>query len=340
MFLALVISRPDSKVFAVLGSGFGLYGYLPALVEGCGQSIVLPERYRISFQARPELEKFSHAVRWESDECSALGCAEGAVLALRPADQEFWLYRCLGKPNLKFLILEKPLARTPEGALSALDALLVGRKIFRIGYVFRFTAWGRQLLSVLGAKNYSGKLLIQWSFCAHHYQHDLSNWKRFVSMGGGAIRFFGIHVIALLAELGYQDIVLSKTFGASPDEIERWSASVTGPGLPECELMIDTRSARTTFQVMCSRGINGNPDFRESLSSPLDSNMVPESHALAGLDSRTLFLSQLFGTLKEVGDGEFVWYQRTLNLWLSAESTSYFELVHADTIKPDFMSIT
>jgi len=104
--------------------------------------------------------------------------------------------------------------------------------------------------------------------------------------------------------------------------------------------MIDTRSARTTFQVICSRGIEGKLEFQESLFSPLDFNKVPGADLLAGLDSRTLFLSQLIGTLKDMGHEEFVWYERTLNLWRTAEIKSYFELVHADTIKPDFISMT
>ena len=317
-------------MFAILGSGFGLYGYLPALVEGCGQVILLPERYRSSFHARHELKIFSSAVRWVPDEKAALGSADGAVLALRPVDQEFWLDDCIGKTNLKFLILEKPLARTPERAQSALDALLLAGKTFRIGYLFRFTAWGQQLLSTLGTRSYSGKLFIQWTFCAHHYQQDLSNWKRFVSMGGGAIRFFGIHVIALLAELGYEYVVMSRTFGTSKDEIERWSATVTGPGLPVCELIIDIRSTIDMFKVSCSREVNEKPDVWECLSSPLDSNKLPEANLVAGLDSRTLVLSQLCDTLQDVGDNEFAWYQQTLDLWLSVESKSEFEFVRSE----------
>lgn len=334
------ILHQDNKVFAVLGSGFGLYGYLPALVDGCGQSIMLPERYRIRFQARPELERFSSVVRWAPDENAALSRADGATLALRPADQEVWLDRCLERANLKYLLLEKPLARTPERAQSALDALILSEKVFRIGYVFRFTTWGRKLLSLLGAKKYSGKLLIHWSFCAHHYQHDLFNWKRFVSMGGGAIRFFGIHVIALLAQLGYQNVVLSKTRGASTDEIELWSATVTGIGLPECELVIDTRSTRTTFQVMCSREIDGRADVSEWLIGPFASGRVPDSDSLTGLDPRTPILSEFCRTLWDVAGGEFEWYQRTLDLWRGAEDKSFFEFLDADTLKPAFTPTT
>ena len=55
-------------MFAILGSGFGLYGYLPALVEGCEQPVVLPERYRARFDERSELARFAINVQWEDDE--------------------------------------------------------------------------------------------------------------------------------------------------------------------------------------------------------------------------------------------------------------------------------
>ena len=48
-------------MFAIRGSGFGLYGYLPALV-GCGRRVVLPERYRARFAERPELAPFANEV--------------------------------------------------------------------------------------------------------------------------------------------------------------------------------------------------------------------------------------------------------------------------------------
>lgn len=318
-------------MFAILGSGFGLYGYLPALVDGCGQLIVLPERYRSRYQVRSELVRFSSAVRWAPDENAALGSAVGAALVLRPVDQEIWLERCLGMANLKYLLLEKPLARTPELAQLALNALVRSDKAFKIGYLFKFTTWGKQLLNVLGGKGYSGKLFIHWNFCAHHYQHDLANWKRFVSMGGGAIRFFGIHVIALLAQLGYQDIVMSRTFGASIDEIELWSATITGHGLPECNVVIDTRSPNTKFQVVCSKGEGCFPDVSECLIGPFDSGRLPDSDLLGGLDSRTQILNELCPTLWDVVDGEFEWYQRTLDLWRIAEDKSCFEQRDART---------
>jgi hypothetical protein len=318
-------------MFAILGSGFGLYGYLPALVSGCGQQVVLPERYRSRFHERPELARFLSGISWARDEASAVEGCSGVALVLRPADQEVWLERCLARADLKYLLLEKPLARNPESAQRALDMLIGSGKAFRIGYVFRLTSWGCRLLSVLGAEPYQGKLSIQWNFNAHHYQHDLNNWKRFVTTGGGVIRFFGIHILALLAEIGYRNIVMSTTSGASLDEIDRWSAVVSGVGLPECNIVVDSRSSAASFQVVCVSGTNGRLDVSERLATPFDADQPLDAGSLTGLDPRVSLLIELCRSLLAVAENEYDWYQHTLELWRSAEEKAYLEPLAAET---------
>ncbi len=135
-------------MFAILGSGFGIYGYLPALV-GCAQRIVLPVRYRARFCDRPELVRFTPDVDWAENENTALSCADGVVLALRPINQSEWVPRCLAHSNINRLLLEKPLAHTPEVAAVLFDDLLRSKKTFRIGYTFRFTVWGGAVIKRL-----------------------------------------------------------------------------------------------------------------------------------------------------------------------------------------------
>lgn len=325
-------------MFLILGSGFGLYGYLPALVGGCGQIAVLPARYRPRFSARSELQRFSSSVRWAPDEIAALGQSSAAALALRPEDQETWLVRCLARPEVRHLLLEKPLARTPALAQRGLDALVESGKDFRIGYLFGLTGWGRELRNILGAGSYGGRLFIRWQFCAHHYRHDLRNWKRYVATGGGAIRFFGVQVIALLARLGYRDVAVSRTFGASTDEVEMWSATMTGPGLPECSLMIDTRSSKTAFQVMCQREVRCHPDVSHRFTSPFASGPRPEANFPVDLDPRIRELTELCRSLLGATESDIGWYQLTLDLWRSAEDMSTFDLLEPGAPRPSIPS--
>jgi len=208
----------------IIGSGFGLYGYLPALVDGCGLRVTLPGRYRQRFDERPELNRFRSAIEWSRDERAALDISEGVVLATTPHLQAEWISACLELEHIGYLLIEKPIAASPSEAMDLLDRLHHSGKIFRIGYVFRYTDWALALSRALKSPS-SKTLRIQWRFLAHHLAHQLHIWKRFNSTGGGAIRFYGIQLIALLAEFGYREIVESKATGPTRDEVAGWTAT-------------------------------------------------------------------------------------------------------------------
>lgn len=310
-------------MIAILGSGFGLYGYLPALVKGCGQRVVLSERQRESFRARPELARFANEIEWERDETGAVDRADGVVLALPPIHQREWIPRCLTRGNLKRILLEKPLASSPETAAVLLEDIGRSGKTFRIGYTLRFTDWGERLRAALKQSGGSGRLLIQWSFLAHHFRHDLRNWKRFTDSGGGAIRFYGIQLIALLAELGYRDVISSYSFGNSVEVIQRWQASFRGPGLPECEVAVDTRRAIEKFraELVFDSAAESDAVFAD-LNDPFESKATSEG--FEGLDRRLPVLSRLCSTLWEQTVDESAWYKATIELWRSIEERTSF----------------
>lgn len=293
-------SNPPLSAFAVRGAGFGLYGYLPALV-GCGQRVVLPERYRARFAERPELAPYADKIVWAKDEASALEQADGAALALRPSDQAAWVARCLALPRVERLILEKPLAPSPDESSRLFEDLLRSKKTFRIGYVFRETAWGRRFLKAGGASS------IDWTFTAHHFRANLHNWKRSHAAGGGPIRFFGIQLVALLAEAGYREVLSSSGTGAGLEELESWEAVFAGPGRPECRVTVKTRDLAESLRV------DGLADLREPF----------ETGSAAGgpgaLDRRVPILGALCRSLWEPGEAAYAWYGATLDLWRDAE---------------------
>ena len=312
-------------MIAILGSGFGLYGYLPALVNGCGQRVVLSERHREPFRLRPELARFVNDVQWERDEARALDVADGVVLALQPRQQSEWIPRCLERPNLKRILVEKPLATSPEAA-GALHGDLVGSgKIIRIGYTFRYTDWGERIRVGVKQSGENKRLLIQWSFLAHHFRHGLGTWKQFTNSGGGAIRFYGIQLIALLAELGYQAAISSQSFGSSGDVVEKWTASFSGAGLPECDVVVDTRSVIEKFRAELLFSSTTEPaQVFADLSDPFESVTVESS---GGLDRRVPVLSRLCRSLWEQGSDDEGWHKATIDLWRRVEERTTFEQV-------------
>jgi hypothetical protein len=210
-----------------------------------------------------------------------------------------------------------------------LEELVRSGKIIRIGYTFRYTDWAEKMTPALKRDGGSKRLLIQWSFLAHHFRHDLTNWKRFTKSGGGAIRFYGIQLIALLAELGYRGVISSRSFGNSPDVVDKWTASFGGPGLPECDVAVDTRSATEKFsaELLCNSATEPNLVFAD-LNDPFDSTTI---EPLEGLDRRVPVLSRLCRSLWEQAIDENVWYKATNELWRGVEERTSFEAVSRDS---------
>ena len=302
-------------MIAILGSGFGLYGYLPAFAQARAEDIILPERYRARFAARAELARFADRVRWSADEMGALQRATTVVLAKRPADQVSLVPQSLALPNIQRLLLEKPLAPTPDAAETLFDRLTSSGRTFRIGYTFRGTAWATLLAGQLEAGS-TGTLTIRWRFMAHHFAHDLQNWKRFHDQGGGAIRFYGIQVIALLAELGYRDIAASQSSGISANEVDRWTATFVGAALPDCEVLVDSRSEMTELHV-ARRGTDG-------VSHVLVAQRDPFSAAATeDLDPRVGLLRELCASLWS-NDAAVPWYAAANALWREVEAQTVF----------------
>ena len=296
-------------MIASLGSGFGLYGYLPALAGGCGQTVLLPERYRTTFAQRPELAGYSEQICWCADDGEALDRADGVVIAQRPLDQATWIPLCLQRPNIQRLLLEKPLAHTPERAAELLADLNASGRIFRLNYSFAHLSWREVLRTAL-----QGPVQIDWQFCAHHFRTGLDTWKRHHAVGGGVLRFYGIHLIALLAELGYDDVAESYASGANADEPAQWSAVFTGPNVADCAVHIDSHAQGTSFRIDSVQS-DGCVKPLVNLTDPFDA----EPPSVDGLDRRVPVLTRLclnlLQPLAQPSDG----YDASIRLWQTVE---------------------
>lgn len=298
--------------FAIFGSGFGLYGYLPAIVTGCGQSVLLPERYRSRLDDREDLRNYRDAVTWCADERAALDAADVVIISQRPADQAVWISECAVRPNIQAMILEKPLAPSPEAATAALDQLERSGKKFRIGFTFGATAWAPTLRQSCQTAA-SGHVSIDWQFFAHHYGHDIPTWKRRVSEGGGALRFFGIHLVALAAQLGYDAVVQSRCDAAVPDECESWTAEFIGPDLPPCRVRVHSRALDPRFTI----DLVTDSETRRLVALGDPFAMEP---VRPGTDRRVGLLAGLCTDLIEHPVRSYLWYRQSVKLWDKAEN--------------------
>jgi predicted dehydrogenase len=305
--------------FAVLGSGFGLYGYVPALISGCNQQVFLPERYRARMRERTDVRHLEDRIQWRSNETEILEEVDAVAISRRPQDQEHLINRCAGLRNIRGLVLEKPVGTTPKSALEALDTLEGSGKSYRIAYVFRYLPWAAQLRRVLETPGAPGSVRIDWRFQAHHYAHGLKNWKRTVSEGGGALRFFGIQLIGLLAEIGYSHAATSQFKSNRPDECEAWSAEFSGEGLPRCCVNVETNSTVRGFSIKMD-GPEPNSARIVDLEDPFQ-QCVRMSH----FDRRVACLTELCHETIADEVSSYRWYRRSLALWSECERPSGHE---------------
>jgi predicted dehydrogenase len=309
----------EAARFTILGSGFGLYGYLPALLE-LGHRVALPIRYQSVVGGRQELSQFMPRVDWCADVEAALATADSVIVALRPVDQANWIPRLARMPNIRQFVLEKPIAPAPDLAASLLAELECFGKRYRVGYTFRLLPWARQLRLALG-EGVEG-VSLDWAFLAHHYRNDLASWKRYDSEGGGALRFYGIHLIALLAELGYDDVSASMTWGASDAETQRWKATFTSPSRAPFTVNIDSRASETLFRIVLHEASNGTDQGTDIVVNQQDPFSGERSTSPQGRDIRVAVLERLCRSLSEDDDDHARRQQAIIRLWTRVEERS------------------
>jgi hypothetical protein len=173
--------------------------------------------------------------------------------------------------------------------------------------------WAERLRAVL-CEGTDG-LSLDWSFMAHHYRANLANWKRFDASGGGALRFYGIHLIALLAELGYDDVSSSVVGGPSDGETASWEAVFTAQALPPFALRVDSRSTKTCFRIAA--------DERGPAVVDLSDPFASVRQAVVNVrDPRVDVLARLCRSL-DADDASHAQRQRNIiALWARVEATS------------------
>jgi len=297
----------------IIGSGFGLYGYLPALISNGFQKIYLQERYKEKFLSRNDLSIFQKYIEWTPSEEDAARSAELIIFAINPESQAKKIFNFLGYENIKCYVLEKPIGITPSVSSDIINEMERSNKYFIVGYLFLYTKWANKLIKELKDTQYS-KVVIKWFFLAHHYKFNLSNWKKYNSQGGSAIRFYGIQIIALLAKIGYTDIISSKVAVVSDDEFESWDLIIKGKNLPICEVYLKTKSLKELFFIELHK--KHNTQVIANQRQPFEKNLLSFPEA----DNRAPELISLINDIKDLRKStNSLLYLNIIDLWRKIE---------------------
>ena len=190
--------------FLIVGSGFGLYGYLPA-VSYFSKRIYLNNKYKNFFLKRKELVKYSNKIIWFNNQKKIIKYIDYLVVAQRPQDQ-FKLIKNLSKINhsIKHFFLEKPISVNPKKSKLFVKYLNDKKISYSFGFILSYLEWFKFIKSNK-KKNQSFNFI--WEI---KKKNNRKYWKYNLRKGGGLIRFYGIHFIKVLFDLEFTNIMYNK----------------------------------------------------------------------------------------------------------------------------------
>ena len=190
----------------IYGSGFGLYGYLPAIYE-FSSKIYLNKKYKIFFNSRKELAKFETKIIWYTSVDKIIKKIDYLIIAKRPNDQSRIIKSLLNKKNkIKHFFLEKPISSTPKKSSELLKMLYIKKINYSIGFLFEYTGWFKVIANTL-IKKRKNDIFIKWNIKRTH--KSSKSWKYNYKEGGGLIRYYGIHFIKLFSDFNFSIIKIN-----------------------------------------------------------------------------------------------------------------------------------
>ena len=294
----------------IFGSGFGLYGYLPAILKNENNKIYLPNKYKTKLINREDLNCFYERINWYDDLSEIINFIDSVVIACNPETQPLIVNDLLKVNNIKKYILEKPLAINPIKADKFLKKLIHKKTLFTCGYSFLYTNWFKNLKLKI-KNNKSDYLFCDWAFQAHHLKNNLNNWKANHLLGGGPLRFYGIHLIAIFSALGYENVISSEILKNKKGIYSKWEANFESKILPPFKISIDINSIVKEKFVIYSKsqkGINNLISFKD----PFDEENSQDIN-----DKRINILDKI---IKDNSYQENIKiYKNTINLWRKCE---------------------
>lgn len=303
----------SNKQCVIWGSGFGLYGYLPAAVN-CGYQVLIPKRYRTIYEARKELICYKNDVFFDEDEKSLLKKGSLCIIAKRPGDQYILAQQIISAICVEKIILEKPLASNPEKAKELYKLLIDSHKNIHIGYSFLYTEWGKRICKCLAHKR-KAALSIEWVFMANHYQHSINNWKRYMANGGGALRFYGIQLIGILAMANNWEVIESFLYCTEKDENVCWKAKILCGDDCLTKICVNTKSSTQKF--CCLLEETDTIEYLYDRKSPFIETVEIQ-------DCRVPILEQIVSCEKDQSD----LIKKSIELWSLIEKRSRIIIVH------------
>lgn len=185
----------------IIGSGFGLYGILPAFHELKGCEIVAfcgeqTERLH-NWMKKLTLQDSIHLYQ---DWRSLLSKESIDALAVAVPPQIQFEILSLAISEGIHIFAEKPLAANEAQAIDLLNLAERFQITHGIDFLFPEIDVWQEAKENLDKKRWGEvrEVAVNWEFHSHNLKHNLASWKSDVTMGGGALAFYGSHILHYL----------------------------------------------------------------------------------------------------------------------------------------------
>ena len=185
--------------FLIIGSGFGIYGYLPAIYKN-SKKIFLNIKYKKKIEKRIELIRYLKRVNWYFDIKDISDKIDYVVIAQNPKKQFLITKKILRFFKPKHLFLEKPISHTPNKSLNFVEFLEKNKIKFSVGYLFTYLSWFKYIKKNL---SHNQKFEINWRI---KFNKKNNLWKSNHKEGGGLVRFYSIHFFKICHDLNLTKI--------------------------------------------------------------------------------------------------------------------------------------
>tara|TARA_R110002072_G_scaffold218213_1_gene375893 strand:- start:9928 stop:10791 length:864 start_codon:yes stop_codon:yes gene_type:complete len=183
-------------MIGILGSGFGLYGYLPAICQYYpDKSIFLSYKAKLILNARSELHNYQKNIIWKESYEDIIQSSEVLIISYPPFETKKLIKLITSSSKIKKIIVEKPICETPENALFFLNQMKKANIKIASSFIFIYTEWFDFL------KNSDIDIKIHWQIVN---KNQKNSWKWNPELGGGLLSFYGIHLISLCAYFNFK----------------------------------------------------------------------------------------------------------------------------------------
>lgn len=247
----------------IIGSGFGLYGLLPAfhslpncqVVAFCGKES--PRLLKTIKELCPE-GTIQHYQNWEEMlECNELDAVAIAV----PPTAQYQIAKTALEKNIH-IFAEKPLTALLTHAYDLLDLAIRKKVTHGIDFLFPEIDVWQMAKKMLDEKKF-GKILhvtVNWDFRSYDIRQKISSWKTDSSLGGGALSFYFSHVLHYLEYFVGTITSLQSCFSHSPDSLNGGEVGVdldlefTGGATGFAHISCDSDQMRHQLIFTCQSG--------------------------------------------------------------------------------------